>query len=107
MTTKPVIVNNQRCQRGSLDPALGSAQWSFIQVVRILWDAKGWQYGPWPRWIPDEITYRDTGLRFYLDQNCTRLRLGQGRVVVYDAGPFAWLVFGVLCLRLRFYLPNV
>lgn len=67
-------------------------QFTFFEVCRLLWDRKGWKR----TWFMDEVTYKNTGLRFYLNESCVILR-NRNTDAVYTTNPFTWIVFNFLC----------
>jgi hypothetical protein len=70
---------------------------TFLSVARLLWDWRGWtKVG-----ILDAVTYRDTGLHFFLSSSCVNLWSEKSPHPVYSPSLVTWIFFILLCLRLQ------
>jgi hypothetical protein len=100
MKETPALKQSARVETEGIGSTALLGSVSFFQVCRLLWDWRGWRYTGYM----DEVTYRDTGIEFFLDQSAVRLRRGRDERV---SNPFAWwFAYIPLCWRLRSHLPN-
>ena len=70
-------------------------------IIKMMRDRDGWRrtHGC----FDDEVTYRDTGVHFFMDQHGVKFRGADARTV-YAPGLVPWFVTTWLTFRLRRYL---
>lgn len=78
-------------------------------ALNMLLDREGWRFPSQRPVFDDEVTYRDTGIYFYMDQNGVTYRdrnIDKYNNAIYSPNPLSWAFLFPFTISLQRYMEK-